>query len=283
MRELIQLTKPTITLWILLTGATGFITGSRGQLDGWKLLAALVGLGLMASGTAALNQWLERDVDKLMRRTAGRPLPAGRLQPWLAVTWGLFLAGLGFWMLLALSRPMAAYLGLFTLASYLLIYTPLKRRTPWSTTAGAVPGAMPPLIGYTSATGSIGWEGVLLALVLFLWQFPHFHSIAWIYREDYARGGIRMKPVVVHDLRVTAREMLVTSLLLVPASLLLAAQPALDWIYLAGALGGAGLMIWASWSALCSPTRQRAKRVLVASLVYLPVFCAFVGLDWWLR
>jgi protoheme IX farnesyltransferase len=219
MRAYLELTKPRITWLILMSTGIGYWFG---LLPGWSLpnlLHTLVGTALLASGTAALNQWYERDVDALMHRTQGRPLPAGRVRAGRALAFGVVLSAAGFSELWLAVNPLAALLGLFTLGAYLLLYTPLKRISPACTTVGAFSGAMPPLIGYAAAAGHLTAQAWVLYGILFLWQFPHFLSIAWIYREDYRRGGIAVLPVVRPEGVETARQVLIASLLLVPLSL----------------------------------------------------------------
>ena len=279
MREYLELTKPRITWLILMSTGVGFYFGAR---NGWTLavlLHALVGTGLMASGTAALNQWYEREADGRMRRTRMRPIPAGRVPaPW-AFWFGVALSVLGFAELAWGANLLAACLGLATLASYLLLYTPLKQRTPHATTVGAIPGAMPPLIGYAAAYGTLTADAWVLYAILFLWQFPHFLAIAWMYREDYARGGIKMLPVVEPDGERTARQILLGAALLVPVSLL----P--TWLNMAGKLylGGAAvlglLFLYAGIRVAQVRSVPRARQVLLASVVYLPLLYALMLLD----
>jgi protoheme IX farnesyltransferase len=194
MRDYIELTKPRVTWLILMSAAMGYLFGAPGAANWWVLFHAVLGTGLLAAGTFTLNQWYEREADAKMRRTRHRPLPEGRVRPARAFLFGVALSGIGFAELWVGANPLSAWLGAFTLLSYLLAYTPLKQRSPHSTTVGAVPGAMPPLIGYAAASGTLAAEAWILFAILFLWQFPHFYSIAWMYRDDYARAGIRMLP-----------------------------------------------------------------------------------------
>ena len=202
----------------------------------WGLLHTILGTGLIASGTAALNQWYEREADRRMRRTSDRPMPSGRIAPPRALAFGVALSLAGFADLWLGVNLLAALLGLFTLLSYLFLYTPLKQRSWLSTTIGAFPGAMPPMIGFAAAHGSITSEAWVLFAILFLWQFPHFYSIAWMYREDYARAGIRMLPVVEPDGRSTARQIVLYGLALIPVSLVPSILGMSGRIYLVGAL-----------------------------------------------
>src|ERR1044072_8802850 len=208
-----ELTKPRITFLIVLTTAAGFALASRSGIDCASMLRALLGIGLLSSGIATLNQYAERDLDGLMRRTANRPLPSGKLAPWEALAFGAGLTIAAEVYLLLLVNPLSALLGLTVIAGYLFGYTPLKTRSSLSTVVGAFPGAVPPLIGWTAATGALSFEGWVLFASLFLWQFPHFLAIAWMYREDYSRAGILMLPVVEPDGRVTAQQIVVYTIL----------------------------------------------------------------------
>src|SRR6266850_5797731 len=192
----LELTKPRITFLIVLTSAAGFCLGSRGNINYTVFSNAMIGIALLSSGIATLNQYIERDLDGLMRRTATRPLPSGRLLPWEALFFGVALTVFAEAYLAVLVNPLSAVLGLTVIAGYLFAYTPLKTRTSLSTMVGAFPGAVPPLIGWAAARGSVGLEAWVLFAILFLWQFPHFLAIAWMYREDYSRAGILMLPVV---------------------------------------------------------------------------------------
>ncbi len=203
MSRFLELTKPRITLYILMSTAIGFMCGAhlRPTWTWMQLFHALLGTALIASGTAALNQWYEHEFDAMMARTKARPIPSGRVTAGAALAFGVCLSVAGFAELWLGVNLLTALLGLFTLASYLFVYTPLKRVSPVSTTIGAIPGAMPPLIGYAAACGRLNFEAGILYAILFLWQFPHFYAIAWMYREDYARAGIRMLPVVEPNMR----------------------------------------------------------------------------------
>src|SRR5579863_1930286 len=215
MRDYLELTKPRITLLILVCAAVGYWFGCGASFH-WTILAhALLGTALLASGTSALNQWYEVDSDAKMHRTRRRPLPAGRIKRTHGLVFGLLLSAAGFAVLWFGTNPLAAALGLFTLLTYLLVYTPLKQHSPACTTVGAIP----PLIGYAAAGHGIDAGALALFLILFVWQFPHFDAIAWMYRDDYARGGIRMLPVIDPDGESTARRIVVCSLLLIPISL----------------------------------------------------------------
>src|SRR5919205_4522642 len=275
----VELTKPRITFLIVLTSAAGFAMGSRGPLGYVALLSAMFGIGLLSSGIATLNQYAERDLDGLMRRTANRPLPAGKLAPWEALAFGAAITILAEAYLLVLVNPLSALLGLTVIAGYLFAYTPLKTRTTLSTFVGAFPGAVPPLIGWTAARGSISFEGWILFAILFLWQFPHFLAIAWMYREDYSRAGILMLPVVEPDGRVTAQQIVVYTLMLLPVSVLPAVMGMSGKIYFVGGHLLGPLFFSSSLRAAFSMSRQQARRLLLASVLYLPLLFILMVLN----
>lgn len=279
MKAYIELTKPRITWLILMSTGIGFYFGAQDAWAWWTLIHTLFGTALLASGTATLNQWYEREADARMRRTEMRPLPTGRLEPRRALAWGVLLSVAGFAELALAVNLLAAMLGLFTLLSYLLVYTPLKSRSPHATTVGAIPGAMPPLIGYAAAAGGLPLEAWVLYAILFLWQFPHFYAIAWMYREDYGRAGIRMLPVVEPDGVSTARHIVLTSILLIPVSLAPALLSMTGTLYVVGA---AGLGLWFLYSGVrvaMERTLVRARGVLLVSVIYLPLLYGLMVFD----
>jgi protoheme IX farnesyltransferase len=264
-----------------MSTAVGFFCASRlGMPWTWfQFFNTLMGTALMASGTAALNQWYERNADAQMNRTKKRPLPSGRLAPGPAFAFGVALSVGGFFELWLGANLLAGLLGAFTLASYLFLYTPMKQRSPHSTTIGAIPGAMPPLIGYAAAANTLDWSAWILYAILFLWQFPHFYAIAWMYREDYGKAGIRMLPVVEPDGESTARQMVLFSILLIPISLAPKFFAMAGNVYMVGALALGMLMLWASYRVAHDRSRQRARQVLLASVVYLPLLYGLLVLD----
>ena len=274
-----ELTKPRITLLIVLTSAAGFALASQGNIDYAAMLSALFGIGLLSSGIATLNQYAERDLDGLMRRTATRPLPSGKLAPWEALAFGAGITIAAEIYLLVFVNPLSALLGLTVIAGYVFAYTPLKTRTSLSTMVGAFPGAVPPLIGWTAARDSLSLEGWVLFAILFLWQFPHFLAIAWMYREDYSRAGILMLPVVEPDGRVTAQQIVVYTLMLLPVSLLPTLLGMAGRIYLAGAALLGLLFLYSSLRAAFSMSRQHARRLLLASVLYLPLLFLLMVLN----
>ena len=279
MRDYIALTKPRITWLILMSTGVGYFFGARAGWHFLTLLHTILGTGLIASGTAALNQWYEREADAKMKRTQARPLPAGRISAGKALVFAIVISLAGFVDLYFGANPLAAWIGLLTLLTYLFIYTPLKQRSPHSTTIGAIPGAMPPLIGYAAASGTLTWDAWILFAILFLWQFPHFYAIAWMYREDYERAGIRMLPVVEPDGESTARRILLYSLALVPISMAPKFLAMTGNLYLVGALALGALFVYASVRISFDRTRQQARRVLLASVIYLPVLYGLMLVD----
>jgi heme o synthase len=288
MRDYIELTKPRITWLILMSTGIGYFFGLRGAAN-WldflrninllSLLNTVLGTGLIASGTAALNQWYERDADRKMRRTLDRPLPSGKLTSGRALAFGIALSIAGFLDLWLAVNLLCALVGLFTLASYLFVYTPMKQRTWWSTTVGAIPGAMPPIIGFAAASGTVTADGWILGAILFLWQFPHFYSIAWMYKDDYARAGIQMLPVVEPDGRSTARQIVFYGIALIPVSLVPTLLGMTGRLYLIGALL---LGLWFLYSGVRVAVERsltRARNVLITSVLYLPLIYGLMLID----
>jgi protoheme IX farnesyltransferase len=240
------------------------------------MLYTLLGTALLAAGASALNQLLERDCDAKMRRTQDRPLPSGRVTPEAALVIGGVCAGAGLLVLaLAVNAP-TAWLGALTLASYLFVYTPLKRLTAWNTAIGAIPGALPPLMGWTAARGEATGGGWALFAILFLWQLPHFLAIAWIYREDYARAGFVMLPAVDPTGERTGRQALGQTLGLLAASLCPFLFGLAGPVYLAGALAlGAGFL-WRAFEFSRQISEAGARRLFYASIIYLPLLLALI-------
>ena len=275
----VELTKPRITFLIVLTAAAGFALASPGRVDYPAMLTAMVGIALLSSGIATLNQYLEKDLDGLMRRTANRPLPSGKLFPWEALAFGVGLTVLAEVYLAVLVNPLSAVLGLTVISGYLFAYTPLKTRTSLSTFVGAFPGAVPPLIGWASARGSIGVEAWVLFAILFLWQFPHFLAIAWMYREDYTRAGILMLPVVEPDGRVTGQQIVLYTVMLLPVSLLPTLLGTAGKMYFVGAIIFGLAFFYFSVRAAFSKSRQAARHLLLASVIYLPLLFILMVLD----
>jgi protoheme IX farnesyltransferase len=273
------LTKPEVNFLVLVSALVGFYLAAGGAVHGWLLFHTLMGTLLVASGTGTLNQYLERRTDAFMRRTANRPLPAGRLSHREALWFGILLSVAGGAELWIAANPLTSALALATLATYLILYTPLKCRTPLCTLVGAFPGAMPPLIGWAAVRNGLSAQAWVLYAILFLWQFPHLLAIAWMYREDYARAGLQMLPRHDHDGRATVRQIIACTLALLPVSLIPAFTGQAGRIYLLGAgILGAGFMYYGARLAV-RRTNVLAKQLLMASIVYLPLVFALLMLD----
>ncbi len=274
-----ELTKPRVTLLVLITTAVGFYMGSPASLSWIRLALVLIGTALVAGGTSALNQYLELDIDARMRRTRNRPLPSKRLAPAHALVFGtvVSLAGvisLGVWL-----NWLTALLALITLVTYVFLYTPLKQKSTISTLVGAVPGALPPVGGWTAARGELTLEAWLLFAILFFWQLPHFLAIAWVYREDYARGGIKVLPLSEDHGDATIRQILLNCFLLLLISLMPTILGVTGNIYLLAALL-LGLFFLASGIQMSlRRTNRYAKRLLFASIIYLPLLLMFMVLN----
>jgi protoheme IX farnesyltransferase len=279
MKHYLALTKPRITWLILMSTGIGYFFGHRGPLDLWLLLHTLMGTALLASGTATLNQWYERDADSRMHRTESRPIPSGLVTPLKALLFGLALIVLGELELGLGVNALTAWIGFATVASYLVLYTPMKQRTWLSTTVGAFPGAMPPLIGFAAARGALTMDAWVLFAIIFLWQFPHFYAIAWMYKDDYARAGIRMLPVVEPDGVSTSRHILAFALVLLPVSLLPGFLNMTGHWYLAAALVLGAFFLRAAVRVARDRTLLNARLVLKASVIYLPLLYVALVLD----
>src|SRR3954468_9165667 len=275
--DYVELTKPRIAVMVLVTVAAGYLmaTGVNARLV--PLLHTLIGTALVAAGASAWNMWVERGTDARMRRTANRPLPAGRMQPVEVVVFGTALAVTGVnYLYHALPSPAAATVAALTFVTYVAVYTPLKQLPVFNTHAGAVPGALPPVIGWCAATGTVGWEVVALFLVLLFWQLPHFMAIAWMYRHDYARAGHRMIPVLDPTGAKTSRSMIVWCVVLVAVSLMPLGRGRMDWIYLIGALLLGAYFLRSALRFRADRTERQARQVLKASILYLPAMMALL-------
>jgi len=273
------LTKPEVNFLVLMSTLVGFYLASQGRVEWARLFHTLVGTLLVASGTATLNQYMERDSDGLMRRTARRPLPAGRLLAGEALGLGILLAVAGGVELWWGANLLASTLALLTLATYLLIYTPLKKRTPLCTLVGAFPGAMPPLIGWAAVGNGLTREAWVLYGILFLWQFPHFLAIAWMYREDYARAGLKMLPSNDSQGNSTMLRIMGYSVALFPVSLIPAFMGRAGWEYVAGASLLGFALLYAGFRLAVARSNSQARRLVLATVVYLPLVLALLMLD----
>ncbi len=274
-----DLFKARLTFLVVLTTVVGFFVASRGPIEPLLLTMTLLGTAMVASGAAALNQYIERGHDGLMKRTAERPLPANELSPRhvLLVGAGISLAGLG--LLQFQVNALTALLGAATLLSYLFIYTPLKRLTTLNTVIGAIPGALPPLMGWAAARNELSLGGWSLFAILFFWQLPHFLAIAWLYREEYAKAGYQMLPVVDPAGLRTGHQALSHSLGLLPVSLAPFALKLVGPYYLVGALVAGIAMIVMAWKFSRALTPASARQLFFASIIYLPVLLALMVLD----
>ena len=274
-----ELIKARLTFLVLLTTLVGFYAGSVAAINVPLMLLTVAGTGLLACGAAALNQLLERRYDAKMRRTEDRPLPSGRLQPEMALIFGGVCSIAGLLLLASGVNLLTSLLGAITLISYLFIYTPLKRVTWLNTAIGAIPGALPPLMGWTAARGELGGAGWSLFAILFFWQIPHFLAIAWLYRDDYAKAGFQMLPVIDVDGFRTGRQAVSHTLGLVMASLLPAFFGLAGVIYFAGALLLG--MVFLAFAILFARTltTERARQLFFVSITYLPLLLGLIVLD----
>jgi protoheme IX farnesyltransferase len=272
MAAYVALTKPRIITMVLVTVAVGYVLGCRNQAgpDWSNFLFTLVGTGLVAGGASAWNQYLERFRDSRMRRTAKRPLPSGKIEPIEAVLVGTFLTLLGVALLGLGSEPLAAGVAAVTFLLYVFLYTPLKPYTTLNTAVGAIPGALPPVIGWVAATGRLGIEAWALFLIVFLWQFPHFLAIAWLYRQDYSRAGFLMLPCRDPDGWRTGRHASSYALALVPVVLLPSALGLAGGLYFAGALLLSLFYLVSATRFWCQVNDRTARGLLRASIIHLP-------------
>lgn len=277
--DLIDLTKLRLCALAVAMTALGFCVGS-GEFVNWgKLSIALIGTALVGAGCGAVNQWMERDIDALMHRTRNRPLPSGRMNAEFALWFGIVCLGLGFLVLLIGVNRITALLGVVTFLTYLVAYTPMKRTSSVSTLVGAIPGAMPPLMGWTAATGRLDLEGWILFAILFLWQVPHFLAIAWIYREDYARAGLPILSVIDLEGGATSKQVLLYSSMLLPLSLVPSLVGLTGPSYFFGALLlGLGFFIFSVYLAIFR-TKAYARRLFFASIIYLPILGILMAVD----
>jgi len=275
----VALTKPDVSFLVILTTAAGYYMAVRGPVNWLNLIHTVFATALIAAGTAALNHYVERDSDRYMRRTASRPLPSGVLEPRQALSFGVALAIAGAVDLYLVGGWLAAALGVATSLSYLLAYTPLKKRTVWATFVGAFPGAIPPMIGWAAATGTLDRGAWLLFAILFFWQFPHFHAIAWIYREDYARAGILMLPVVDREGARTFRQIVFYAAALLGVSLLPALLGLAGVRYFFGAMVVSTALLQVCLWAAASKTNVRAKWLMHATVLHIPLLLGLMAYD----
>ena len=277
-----ELTKPRLNFLVVITTAVGFIVaaGSAGVAEQpWTFLLAILGTALTAAGSGALNQWLERDVDAAMNRTRNRPLPSGELASPIALGLGVLLATLGVVVLATTVNLLTATLGLLTLLLYVAVYTPMKRRSPWSTLVGAVPGAIPPAMGVTAATGQFTPAGWALLAILMVWQMPHFFGLALLYKDDYARGGLKVLPTLANGETRTRWQVLLFCVLMFPAAVSPTILGVAGWFYLAAALLLTSWFFAAGLRVFRDPSSANAKKLFLASIIYLPLLLAALMLN----
>ncbi len=272
----LELTKPRIAFMLVLTSAAGFYLGTKGDFDFTVFINSVIGITLLAFGVATLNQYIERKTDVLMERTATRPLPTGKISPNEALVFGILQCIFAELYLLFTVNGLTAALGLVVIVGYVLMYTPLKTRTSASTAIGAIPGAMPPLMGWTAAANEITLGAWILFAMLFLWQFPHFLAIAWMYREQYAKAGIKMLPVVEPEGKITAQQIVVFTILLLPVSIAPYFLGISGMIYLIGASVLGLWFLWASIRAARAKSNEMARKLLLVSVLYLPIIFALM-------
>ena len=275
----LDLAKPRVVMMILVTTLVGFYLGSRGTPNYWLLLHTLASTALAAAGTLALNQYLERDLDAVMLRTRSRPLPAGKLEPAEALVFGNWVTAIGIVYQTVAVGPLPALVTAFTTVSYLFLYTPMKRWTPLCSLVGAVPGALPPVTGWAASAGELGVAAWVLFSILFLWQLPHSLAIARMYRDDYARAGIRLLPVIDPDGGSTGRQIVTNSLALMSVALLPTVVGLSGIVYFFSALILGLVLLGCSVQLARTRALADARRLLFASLLYLPVLLAVMALD----
>lgn len=274
-----DLIKARLTFLVLLTTAVGFYLASVGSVDGLLMLHTMVGTALLASGASALNQLLERQHDAKMTRTETRPLPSGRLKPETVLIFGGLVSVVGLVYLALAVNPLTSLLGALTLGSYIFVYTPLKRITSLNTAIGAIPGALPPLMGWTAVRNEVTPEGWALFAILFFWQLPHFLAIAWIYRDEYAKAGYVMLPLVDPEGHRTSRQAVSHTLGLLPISLVPFLLKMVGPIYLVGAFVLGLLFLWCAVRFARELTVARARQLFFASIIYLPLLLTLMVLD----
>jgi heme o synthase len=275
----LELTKPRIAILLVLTSAAGFYMASSQGFQPLLFMNAMAAITLLAFGVSTLNQYIERDIDPLMKRTAERPLPTKKVTPTEALIFGIVQCIIAEAYLLFAINALTALLGLVVIVGYVFLYTPLKTRTSLSTVVGAVPGAMPPLMGWTAATGEITIVAWALFATQFLWQFPHFLAIAWLYREQYANAGIKMLPVVEPSGKLTARQIVLFTIMLVPVSLAPYFFRVSGFIFLIGAVILGLWFLWVSIQAALTKTDQLARSLLLVSVIYLPLLFLLMVID----
>lgn len=281
--DFLTLTKPRLNSLVLVTSVVTYYLGGGSELPWVRLVHTLVGTALVAAGASALNQLWERETDRLMRRTRLRPLPDARIHPQDAFWFGVALSAVGIAELTVAVNPLTALVAAVTLASYVLLYTPLKLRTPMSTIVGAVPGALPAVIGWAAATNTVSIQAWVLFGIVFMWQMPHFLAIAWMFRDDYARAGIPLLPVIQPDGRTTAHQAVLYAAGLVPVSLLPTAVGLATAYYLVGALVLGAILIVLSLEFAATRAMPAARRLFFGTILYLPLLWMVLLADFFIH
>ena len=277
--DFFSLTKPRLNLLVVVTAAIGYYIGAAGVLDPMRWLEAVAGTALVAGGAAGLNQVYERRTDRLMRRTRMRPLPAQRLTTEEATVFSVALSVAGLMLLATRANTLSAVLALATLVSYNVIYTPMKLRSQLSTLVGAVPGALPPMIGWAAARGAVTPGAWALFAIVFVWQIPHFMAIAWMYRDDFRLAGFPLLPIVHPDGRSTAKQAVLFATLLVPVSALPFYLKIAGVLYCAGALVGSAALLAAAIAFAADRSDSRARTLFFGSIIYLPMLWTLLVID----
>ena len=275
----IELTKPSIMMLVLVTTTLGFYLGGRGIHSLSLLLYLLVGAACVCAGSGVLNHYLERDIDCKMLRTRNRPIPAGVISPSNALSFGIVLILSGLTILYTKVNLLTAFLSLLTAFLYILVYTPMKRVSWFNTTIGSIPGAIPPMGGWAAATGNLDLGAWIMFLILFLWQHPHFYAIAWMFKEDYERGGFKMLPVVDPDGESTFNQILWYSSILIPVSLLPTFIGLSGYIYFTGALIAGILLFFVGRQLTQTKSISDARKLLKATVFYLPILLLLIVID----
>jgi protoheme IX farnesyltransferase len=277
--DYLELAKARLGALVVLTTFVGYVLGARGQVSLWGLLATVIGTALSSFGANILNQWWEAGPDSLMLRTRERPLPSGRVDRRVAVILGLLTAAIGLAILAVGTNRLTTLLSLFVILLYVLIYTPLKVRTPLNTVVGAVCGAVPPMMGWAAATARLDAGAWILGGILFAWQIPHFLSLAWLYREDYARGGFRMLPAVDREGRLTGRLAFLYAAALLPITAALSAFGVTGGAFLVSSQAAGIVFVGLGWIFLRARSQRAARRLFLASILYLPVLLGLMVVD----
>ena len=279
MSPYIEMTKPRITLFVLITTTFGYYLGDKGGWNYWELLFLLIGAGLTCGGSAVLNNYVERNVDCLMKRTQNRPIPSGRVSENRALFFGLTIMFIGLIILYIKINVLTAFLSLLTSFLYVLVYTPMKRVSWLNTTVGAIPGAIPPLGGWAAATGTLNFDSGMLFLIMFIWQHPHFYAIAWLLKEDYERGGFQMLPCIDSTGEKTFQQILWWSIVLIPISLIPTLTGLLGYVYFFGSLILGVLLLMTSLKFIRTAQDVDARNLLKATIYYLPILLFLILLD----